>query len=101
MRKLVRILGALALLWLAFAGVVYALMAGPPGRFAAAMAKIQYPVFVLLPFQTLWNSARGGALHPGDTAPDFRLSTVDKTSSVSLSSFRGVKPVVLVFGSYT
>ena len=65
------------------------------------MAKIQYPVFMLLPFERLWDSARSGTLRPGDAAPDFRLSTVDKSSDVTLSSFRGVKPVVLVFGSYT
>ena len=37
----------------------------------------------------------------GDKAPDFTLKTVDGKKSVTLSSFRGHKPVVLIFGSYT
>lgn len=61
---------------------------------------------------------RGGerqkALAPseGDQAPDFVLETLipkkkgkteksDKTEKVRLSSFKGKKPVALVFGSYT
>ena len=42
-----------------------------------------------------------GAVNPGDLAPDFRLPTLDRKSVVQLSSFRGDRPVVLVFGSYT
>jgi peroxiredoxin len=49
----------------------------------------------------MWNSARGGTLHPGDAAPDFRLKTRDGKAEVELASFRGSRPVVLVFGSYT
>ncbi len=37
----------------------------------------------------------------GDLAPDFTLSDVSGTESVTLSDFRGKKPVALVFGSYT
>ena len=37
----------------------------------------------------------------GDLAPDFTLSDVSDEYSVTLSDFRGEKPVVLVFGSYT
>jgi peroxiredoxin len=37
----------------------------------------------------------------GDAAPDFRLPTLDRKSTVRLSTFRGDRPVVLVFGSYT
>ncbi|MEQ1859011.1 MAG: hypothetical protein ABMA13_03670 [Chthoniobacteraceae bacterium] len=37
----------------------------------------------------------------GETAPDFKLKTQDGASEVQLSSFRGRRPVVLVFGSYT
>ena len=37
----------------------------------------------------------------GDLAPDFTLASVDGTETVTLAQFRGVKPVVLVFGSYT
>ena len=37
----------------------------------------------------------------GELAPDFTLKTHDGKESVTLSSFRGKKPVVLTFGSYT
>ena len=37
----------------------------------------------------------------GDLAPDFTLSDISGTQSVTLSDFRGKKPVALVFGSYT
>ena len=37
----------------------------------------------------------------GDLAPDFTLFDVTGTESVTLSDFRGTKPVALVFGSYT
>ena len=37
----------------------------------------------------------------GDLAPDFTLSGISGTESVTLSDFRGKKPVALVFGSYT
>jgi peroxiredoxin len=37
----------------------------------------------------------------GDMAPDFTLADISGTESVTLSDFRGKKPVVLVFGSYT
>lgn len=40
-------------------------------------------------------------LRVGDTAPDFKLKTKDGDREVQLASFRGKKPVVLVFGSYT
>ena len=37
----------------------------------------------------------------GDLAPDFTLSDISGTESVTLSDFRGKKPVALVFGSFT
>jgi Ca2+-binding EF-hand superfamily protein len=37
----------------------------------------------------------------GDPAPDFKLSDSSGKRMVTLSSFRGKKPVVLIFGSYT
>ncbi|MEO6245907.1 MAG: deiodinase-like protein [Opitutaceae bacterium] len=40
-------------------------------------------------------------LKPGQTAPDFRLRTVDGAAEVQLSDYRGKQPVILVFGSYT
>ena len=65
------------------------------------MAKLPRPLFFILPFKPLWYLARAGHVKAGDTAPDFSLETVDHKSRVQLSSFRGNKPVVLVFGSYT
>ena len=38
---------------------------------------------------------------PGDAAPDFALRTPDGKRTVRLSDFRGQKPVVLIFGSFT
>ena len=37
----------------------------------------------------------------GDTAPLFTLKSLDGTETWSLEAFRGVRPVVLLFGSYT
>ena len=37
----------------------------------------------------------------GQEAPDFALRTLEGDRTVKLSDFRGKKPVVLVFGSYT
>ena len=37
----------------------------------------------------------------GDLAPDFELQDPDGRVQVRLSDFRGKRPVVLVFGSYT
>ena len=40
-------------------------------------------------------------LQEGDLAPDFTLKSPDGKQKVTLSDFRGKKPVALVFGSYT
>jgi len=37
----------------------------------------------------------------GDMAPDFTLYDIEGKDSVTLSNFRGKKPVALVFGSFT
>ncbi len=44
---------------------------------------------------------REGKLKPGDVAPDFTLASLDSKQKVTLSDFRGKRPVALVFGSYT
>jgi len=80
---------------------LFALMRQPPMRFALTIAKVPGPLFSLVPFRQLWMSARAGQLRVGDPAPDFLLETLDRKEWVRLSSFRGEKPVVLVFGSYT
>ena len=40
-------------------------------------------------------------LKVGDLAPDFTLPDLAGKNTVTLSNFRGKKPVVLIFGSYT
>ena len=37
----------------------------------------------------------------GDLAPDFTLFDISGENSITLSNFRGKKPVALVFGSFT
>jgi peroxiredoxin len=37
----------------------------------------------------------------GEPAPDFTLDRYDGSGTVSLSQFRGARPVVLIFGSLT
>ncbi len=37
----------------------------------------------------------------GDMAPTFTLKSLDGDSSTNLADYRGKKPVVLLFGSYT
>jgi peroxiredoxin len=37
----------------------------------------------------------------GDLAPDFELADPSGASTTRLSTFRGQRPVALVFGSYT
>jgi len=101
MRKVGAIAAGLVGVWLCFVGLIYSWMRQPPERFAATIAKLPGPAFMLFPFETLWFRARAGSLNVGDQAPDFRLRTLDKTAEVSLDSFRGQKPVVLIFGSYT
>ena len=41
------------------------------------------------------------ALKVGDEAPVFNLQTWERDAEVSLASFKGTRPVVLIFGSYT
>ncbi len=97
-------LGSAALLlplWFSFLLFVGWAMRQPPDTFGRVMKHMPMPAFFLFPFETMWTQARAGALHPGDAAPDFVLPTYDKSAHVQLASFRGDRPVVLVFGSYT
>ncbi len=60
------------------------------------------PLFnYVLPLEPIFKSARAGRLRVGDAAPGFNLKRVHGDDRVQLDSFRGVKPVVLIFGSYT
>ena len=101
MRIILRIFVALVLLYgLLVAGLAIA-MRQPPSVFGSIMAKLPPLAFMALPFERLWMSARAGDLEVGQEAPDFSLKSLNGDASVQLSSFRGKKPVVLVFGSYT
>ena len=83
-------------------GAVLAAMLQPPERFGQFMRYMPAPVvWGGLPAPRMWLWARKGTLAEGDAAPDFTLPKVDRTRSVTLSSHRGDRPVVLVFGSYT
>jgi hypothetical protein len=97
-RGLVAAVAAYAVLF----GVVVAAMLQPPQRFGAFMTYVPAPlVWGVLPGPRIWLWARQGSLAAGDPAPDFTLPTHDRRGTVTLSSHRGERPVVLVFGSYT
>jgi hypothetical protein len=99
--KLLKIAGALVALYAVVTAALFAIMLQSPDKFAGTMRYVPWPAFVVLPFKPLWNVARKGHLAVGDMAPDFSLETPDHKSTFQLSSMRGQKPVVLVFGSYT
>lgn len=80
---------------------LFVVMLQPPVVFGHIMSKLPVVSYILFPFEPMWLVARRGALKVGDAAPDFELKTVDRSSAVRLSSFRGQKPVVLIFGSHT
>jgi hypothetical protein len=100
-RYLLRTVAVLFPLWLIFVSIIAYEMHKPPEQFGRFMSHMPIATFFLAPFETMWVRARAGVLKPGASAPDFHLKTLDKTSQVSLSDFRGKSPVVLVFGSYT
>ena len=91
----------------AFAAVYVAISAAfglvmrRPVLFSEVMRHVPDATMMVFPFKPLWYLARAGRLTVGDPAPAFNLPTADNQSSVSLASFRGQKPVVLIFGSYT
>ena len=91
----------LVAVYLVILSVVVWAMHEPPERFSRVMSKFPFPIIMIMPFEHFWTNVRAGQLQAGDAAPDFDLGTVDKKGRVRLSSFRGQKPVVLVFGSYT
>jgi hypothetical protein len=102
MKYLVR--GALVVvaIYLAAAGGIAWAMLQPPEKFGQIMMHLPMPVvWGAFPAPRMWSWARSGHLQEGDEAPDFSLSTFDHSGRVTLSSHRGERPVVLVFGSYT
>jgi hypothetical protein len=103
-----KILLGLAAIYGAILVALYVIISLPPGRFANIIASIPSsetpggPLFeYVLPLEPIFKSARAGKLRVGDPAPTFNLKLVHGEERVQLDSFRGVKPVVLIFGSYT
>ena len=94
-------LAGLFIAYAVFLTAMFFVMRQPPDRFGQIMKRMPRQVFMVLPFEPMWKVARAGQLDVGDAAPPFNLRTADKRNRVSLASFRGQKPVVLVFGSYT
>lgn len=102
MKWVVRGVVAVVAVYVILTAGVAAAMLQPPERFGQIMKQVPAPlVWGVLPGRRVWLWARSGVLTEGSPAPDFTLSTHDHTSQVSLSSFQGHRPVVLVFGSYT
>lgn len=101
MRLLVKLVAVLAFAYAMLVGGLAIAMQQPPDAFGAFMAKLPPMAFMVLPFRPLWMNARAGKLSVGQDAPNFSLKTVDGGSQVTLASFRGKRPVVLIFGSYT
>ena len=101
LRGVGRVLIILVAMHSALSAGFYWAMSQPPDVFGQIMAKTPFPFMMALPFETLWKSAREGKVQVGDVAPDFTLPTLDHKATVHLAEFRGSRPVVLVFGSYT
>jgi hypothetical protein len=107
LHRLGTVFATLLLIYGVFLVGIFAAMHQPIERFGRIMSYMPGPLFMVVPFEPMWNVARAGSLNVGDLASDFRLPTVDSKgkaqdgTEVQLSSFRGRQPVVLVFGSYT
>lgn len=102
MKIVARVFLGLAAAWaLLFATVLWA-MSQRPVVFGKFMKYAPAPlVWGALPAKDMWLHARRGTLRVGDPAPDFTLPRRDRTEDVTLSKYQHVRPVVLVFGSYT
>lgn len=101
MRRWQKVVLVILITYGALCAAAYDAMRQTPDRFGRIMEHVPDVAFIVLPFKPLWFRARGGALRIGDVAPDFKLPAQDNKASVELASFRGSRPVVLVFGSYT
>ena len=101
MRKILKVLLALVAAYSILLAAFYFVMCQRPELFSKVMSKTPGAVFMAFPFKQMWLSARAGTIKVGEQAPDFFLETYDKQATVQLSRFRGERPVVLVFGSYT
>jgi|SRR5581483_11842264 len=96
-----RVLVMIFVLWAGFVWFIWRAMHRPPEAFGRVMMHMPWPVFLVVPFETLWTRARAGTVQIGDPAPDFTLAKLDKSGTVRLGELTKTQPVVLVFGSYT
>ena len=101
MRKGLIVVVALVAVYAVACGGFYFAMCRGPEAFSAVMARAPDVAFAVFPLESMWLSARAGSLAVGEPAPDFSLERYDQPTTVRLSQFRGERPVVLVFGSYT
>jgi len=99
-RKYRKLAAGIVLVYVAMSGGLYYIMRSP-ALFTGVIRYVPNPALKIFPFKPLWFAARLGRLRMGDHAPEFTLPAADGKSTVSLASFHGQKPVVLVFGSYT
>ncbi len=100
-KNALRALLALVMVYLVSLAVTFYVMCQPPETVTRVMKIMPAPLKMLFLMKPLWEIARAGELEPGAIAPDFELPVEDGRSKVKLNKFRGKKPVVLVFGSYT
>src|SRR5215469_3641578 len=75
-RWLVRIVAVCFPAWIGLLIYVDWAMHQPPEVFGHVMAKMPMPVFLVVPFETMWNHARPGRGDPGAPAQGFRLMQV-------------------------
>jgi hypothetical protein len=101
MRAFLKYLVPVLIVYVALLGGLFVAMLQPPAVFGHIMSKLPKVTYFLFPFEPMWLVARRGTLKPGNVAPDFTLKTADRSAEVRISSFRGQKPVILIFGSHT
>ena len=101
MRRYLKYVIPVLVVYVALLGGLFFEMLQPPAVFGHFMSKLPALTYFLFPFEPMWLIARRGRLKVGDAAPEFSLKTAGGSEAVRLSSFRGQKPVVLIFGSHT
>jgi thiol-disulfide isomerase/thioredoxin len=101
MTTVLRIAVAAVILYMLISAAFFVVMLQSPGTFAKTMMHVPWVAFGVFPLRSMWMKARSGTVQQGEMAPDFSLESTDHRSHFQLSSLRGQKPAVLVFGSYT
>ena len=78
-KRLIFASGAFGLIYAALCGGFFWAMSQTPDKFGQIMKHVPMPIMAVLPFEPMWNVARGGDLNIGDAAPDFELPSYDKS----------------------